>query len=153
MNHKHSSVGTGYGGAKAGGLTRKRWCDSNGIQLSTYAYRCKKVCRILKKRMQEQQDTGIAMILAECEQAQLREPVFAKVDLQAPQSAASGIHIRLSNAEVAIAPDTLAEHVRMVLEALSYAYLHCLRLYRSPLWYRRSCGNSEREVRSESFFS
>lgn len=54
---------------KASGLTRKQWCDSKGIQLSTYDYRCKKVRRILEKRMNEHQDTGTAIVSAECEQA------------------------------------------------------------------------------------
>lgn len=106
---------------KSSGLTRKQWCDLKGIQLSTYDYRCRKVRRILEKKMNEQQDNGTAIISPKCGQTHLGEAVFAKVNLQASQSAASGIHIRLSDAEVAIAPDAPSEHVRMVLEALAYA--------------------------------
>lgn len=106
---------------KASGLTRQQWCDTKGIPLSTYDYRCKKVRRALEAKLHENQKDATAIIPAECNSEPEAEPVFAKVNLKVPKVPASGISIKLSNAEVTISPDTPAEHVRMVLEALAYA--------------------------------
>lgn len=106
---------------KASGLTRKQWCDSRNMPLSTYDYHCKRVRRAFKAKLHENNDSATAIVPAESEAVSSCAPVFAKVNLQASKAASSGIRIKLANAELTIAPDTPAEHVRMVLEALAYA--------------------------------
>ena len=106
---------------KASGLTRQQWCDIKGIALSTYDYRCKKVRRALEAKFQDNQEQTAAIVPAECCIESAPEPVFAKVNLQVPEMPASGISIKLSNAEITFSPDTPAELVRTVLEALAYA--------------------------------
>lgn len=106
---------------KASGLTRKQWCSSKGIQLSTYDYRCKKVRQAFETKLKENQNGITAIVPAEGQPVPAPEPVFAKVNLQTPVSSASGVTIRLAHAEITIAPDTPAEHVRMVLEVIAGA--------------------------------
>ena len=106
---------------KASGLTRKQWCDSKGIQLSTYDYRCKKVRKVLEEELQEKQADSTAIVPADGKAVPEDEPVFAKVSLHAPRHSSSGVNVLLAHAEISIAPDTPAEHVRMVLEVLARA--------------------------------
>ena len=107
---------------KASGLTRKQWCELKGMQLSTYDYRCKRVRNVLEEKLQEKQNDIHAIVAAEGQPVPDSEPVFAKVNLQQfPLTSSSGVNIRLSGAEISIAPDTPAEHVRMVLEVLAHA--------------------------------
>lgn len=106
---------------QASGLTQKQWCDMKGIGSTTFEYRCRKVRSALAEKLQENQNTGAAIVPAEGQPVPDAEPVFAKVNLQAPVSSSSGVNIRLAHAEISIAPDTPAEHVRMVLEVLARA--------------------------------
>ena len=107
---------------KASGLKRKQWCESKGIQLSTYDYRYKRVRNVLEEKLQERQDGIHAIVPAEGQPVPASEPVFAKVDMRYHQlTSSSGVKIRLSGAEISIAPDTPAEHVCMVLEVLAHA--------------------------------
>lgn len=103
---------------QASGLTQKKWCDMKGIGSTTIEYCCRKVKADLEQKLQ---DNGTAIVPAQGQPVPDAEPIFAKVNLQAPVSSASGVNIRLSNAEISIAPDTPAEHVRMVLEVLARA--------------------------------
>lgn len=103
------------------GLTQKQWCEMKGISSTTFEYRCRKVKAALAEKLQENQNTGTAIVPAEGQPVPDPEPVFAKVNLQAPVSSASGVNIRLTHTEISIAPDTPAEHVRMVLEVLACA--------------------------------
>lgn len=106
---------------KASGLTRQQWCDVNDIPVSTFDYRCKKVRAAMEVKLKEKQNDSTAVIPAEHEPELPSEPLFAKVNLQVPNAVSSGISIKMATAEVTIAPDTPAEHVRMALEALAYA--------------------------------
>ena len=74
-----------------------------------------------ESKLHENNDSATAIVPAESEAVSSCSPVFAKVNLQTSKDVSSGISIKLANAELTIAPDTPAEHVRMVLEALAYA--------------------------------
>ena len=106
---------------KASGLTRKQWCNSRNMSLSTYDYHCKRVRMEFESKLHENNDPATAIVPAESEAVSSCSPVFAKVNLQTSKEVSSGISIKLANAELTIAPDTPAEHIRMVLEALAYA--------------------------------
>ena len=106
---------------QASGLTQKRWCDMKGIGSTTFEYRCRKVKAALAEKLQENQNHATAIVPAEGQPVPDAEPIFAKVNLSAPASPSSGVNIRLAHAEISIAPDTPAEHVRMVLEVLARA--------------------------------
>lgn len=106
---------------QASGLTQKQWCDMKGIGSTTFEYRCRKVRAALAEKLQEDQNTGTAIVPAKGQPVPEPEPVFAKVNLTPPVSSSSGVNIRFANAEISIAPDTPAEHVRMVLEVLARA--------------------------------
>ena len=94
---------------KESGLSQKDWCAMRKLPISTFRFRCRKVKIALEKQLDENLSCANP------------EPVFAKVNLQTSKDVSSGISIKLANAELTIAPDTPAEHVRMVLEALAYA--------------------------------
>ena len=106
---------------QASGLTQKQWCDMKGIGSTTFEYRCRRVKAALEEKLQERQDNGTAIVPAKGQPITDTEPVFAKVNLHASVPSSSGINIRLPDAEISIAPDTPAEHVRMVLEVLACA--------------------------------
>lgn len=107
---------------QASGLTQKQWCKMKGISSTTFEYRCRRVKAVLAEKLQENvQNEGTAIVPAEGQTVPDDEPVFAKVNLSAPVSSSSGVNIRLTYAEISIAPDTPAEHVRMVLEVLARA--------------------------------
>lgn len=91
---------------QASGLTQKQWCDMKGIGSTTFEYRCRRVKAALTEKLQEKQDNGTAIVLAEGQPVTDTEPVFAKVNLQASVPSSSGVNIRLSHAEISIAPDT-----------------------------------------------
>ena len=105
---------------KASGLTRKQWCESKNMTLTTYDYRCRKVRAALEEKIQENQERVTAIVPAE-ERPIENEPVFAKVNLHPPKTSASGVNIRLPHAEINIAPDTPTEHISLILEALAIA--------------------------------
>ena len=106
---------------KASKLSRRKWCESKGIPLSTYDYRCKKVRNALEEKLNEASDTCTSIVSSRDMNISQDVPAFAKVNLQAPAASTSGICIKLANAEVSIAPDTPNEHLRMVMEVLAYA--------------------------------
>lgn len=104
-------------GQKASGLKQKEWCKVHGINLNTYQYRCKRVRRVMRDSMHER-DASNEMIPM-C--ADTPEPVFAKVNLVAPQAQASGIRIQTDAALISVAPDVQPEQIRVVLEAVLHA--------------------------------
>lgn len=106
---------------QASGLPQKQWCDMKGIASTTFEYRCRKVRAALEEKLQEKQDAGTVIVPAEGQPVSMGEPVFAKVNLQAPAVSVTGVNIKLAHAEISIAPDTPSEHVRMVLEVLACA--------------------------------
>ena len=106
---------------QASGLTQKQWCDMKGIGSTTFEYRCRKVKAALEEKLQEKQNHATAIVPAEGQPVPDTEPVFAKVNLHASVPSSSGVNIRLPDAEISIAPDTPAEHIRMVLEVLACA--------------------------------
>ena len=106
---------------QASGLTQKQWCDMKGIGATTFEYRCRKVKAALEEKLQEKQNHATAIVPAEGQPVPDTEPVFAKVNLHASVPSSSGVNIRLPDAEISIAPDTPAEHIRMVLEVLACA--------------------------------
>ena len=94
------------------GLSICEWCNQNGISENTFHYRMKIVrqeaCNSLEK---------IANNIT-----RQAEPVFAKVNIEPKiENAVSGIEIHTNGINVHIAPDSNTEHVRMVLEAITYA--------------------------------
>ena len=105
---------------QASGLPQKQWCSMKGIASTTFEYRCRKVRAALEEKIQENQDHGTAIVPAEGRPIE-DEPVFAKVNLHPPKTSASGVNIRLPHAEISIAPDTPAEHISLILEALTVA--------------------------------
>lgn len=86
---------------KASGLKQEEWCKVQGIKVKTYQYRCKRVRRAMG--------------------AETPEPVFAKVNLVAPQAQASCIRIQTDAALISVAPDAQPEQIRVVLEAVLHA--------------------------------
>lgn len=102
---------------KASGLKQKEWCKVHGINLNTYQYRCKRVRRVLRDSIQERDDSN--EIIPMC--ADTPEPVFAKVNLVAPQAQTSGIRIQTDAALIDIAPDAQTEQICAVLEAFLHA--------------------------------
>ena len=94
------------------GLSICEWCRQNGIAENTFHYRMKIVrqeaCNSLEQRS--------ASIVKH------DEPVFAKVNIESKnETSTSGIEISVNGINVHIAPDSNSEHVRMVLEAITYA--------------------------------
>ena len=94
------------------GLSICEWCRQNGIAENTFHYRMKIVrqeaCNSLEQRS--------ASIVKQ------DEPVFAKVNIEPKrESSTSGIEINVNGINVRISPDSNLEHVRMVLEAITYA--------------------------------
>lgn len=98
---------------KASGLSQRKWCEMKGLRKNTFEYRCRRVRMVMEKNLEKTQTGEIVPVTRE-----INDPVFAKVNINAPEYKASGINIKLNNAAVNIAPDTPAEHVRIVLEAL-----------------------------------
>ena len=92
------------------------------LPISTFRFRCRKVKIALEKQLDENKGNADLVLAQKTDLSCANpEPVFAKVNLQTSKDVSSGISIKLANAELTIAPDTPAEHVRMVLEALDYA--------------------------------
>ena len=94
------------------GLSICEWCRQNGIAENTFHYRMK-IVRQEACNSLEQRTAGIV---------KQDEPVFAKVNIEPKiENAVSGIEIHTNGINVHIAPDSNTEHVRMVLEAITYA--------------------------------
>ena len=107
---------------KESGLSQKDWCAMRKLPISTFRFRCRKVTIALEKQLDENKGNADLVLAQKTDLSCANpEPVFAKVNLQTSKDVSSGISIKLANAELTIAPDTPAEHVRMVLEALAYA--------------------------------
>ena len=82
---------------KASGLTRKQWCNSRNMSLSTYDYHCKRVRMAFESKLHENNDSATAIVPAESEAVSSCSPVFAKVNLQTSKDVSSGINIKLAN--------------------------------------------------------
>ena len=107
---------------KESGLSQKDWCRMRNLPISTFRFRCRKVKIAMEKQLDENKGNANLVLAQKTDLSCANsEPVFAKVNLQTSKDVSSGISIKLANAELTIAPDTPAEHIRMVLEALAYA--------------------------------
>jgi hypothetical protein len=102
---------------KASGLSHKRWCETKGLGLSTYEYRCRRVRKALEKCINGKQAGEIVFPVHK----KLAEPVFAKVNIDTSHSGATGMSIMINSASISIAPDTPEEHIRIVLEVIAGA--------------------------------
>lgn len=108
---------------KSSGLSQKKWCKMKGIATTTFEYRCRRVRAAMEEKLQESKKDNTAIIPSDKteEQSSDQNPFFAKVNLTSACSAPSGINIKFHDTLVNIAPDSPAEHVRMVLEVLANA--------------------------------
>ena len=108
---------------KASGLSQKKWCKMKGIGTTTFEYRCRRVRTAMEEKLQEASKDDASIIPAGKpeEQSADQKPFFAKVNLTSACSTTSGINIKFRDILVNIAPDSPAEHVRMVLEVLTHA--------------------------------
>lgn len=91
------------------GLTQQQWCDLKGININTFRYRNRRVCRALESKRNE-----IVTV-----DNSVPEPVFAKVTLNPPEKNSVGIHIELKETRIHIAPDAPPDQIRIVLEVLT----------------------------------
>lgn len=108
---------------KASGLSQKKWCKMKGISTKTFEYRCRRVRKAMEEKLHKTSKDNVAIIPASKpeERSVDQKPFFAKVNLTSACSVPSGINIRFHGALVNIAPDSPAEHVRIVLEVLANA--------------------------------
>lgn len=107
---------------KASGLSQKKWCSMHGIALSTFQYRCRKVCQAMEETLTTGEQERRGLVTTESDViTQVPEPCFAKVEFAQEIHTPSGIKIEFQNASVTIAPDTPNQHVRTVLEVLANA--------------------------------
>ena len=108
---------------KASGLSQKKWCKMKGICTTTFEYRCRRVRSAMEEKLREVSKDNTAIIPADKpeERSANPKPFFAKVNLTSACSTPSGINIKIRDILVNIAPDSPAEHVRMVLEVLTHA--------------------------------
>lgn len=94
------------------GLSICEWCRQNGIAENTFHYRMK-IVRQEACNSLEQRSASIVKQDA---------PVFAKVNIEPKaENSTSGIAISTNGINVHIAPDSNTDHVRLVLEAITYA--------------------------------
>lgn len=108
---RHRSWMEEYARQQESGLTVREWCEQVGITTKTFYYRLK----ILRKE-------ALSLANVEASPEACAPPTeFVKVNLPQAQAGSSGIKIKLSDAEISISPDSNAEHVRMVLEAIAHA--------------------------------
>ena len=94
-----------------------------GIGTTTFEYRCRRVRTAMEEKLQEAGKDNAAIIPASKpeERFAAQKPFFAKVNLISAYSTPSGINIQIRDILVNIAPDSPAEHVRIVLEELIHA--------------------------------
>lgn len=107
---------------KASGPSQKKWCKMKGIGTTTFEYRCRRVRTAMEEKLQEASKDNAAIIPAGKpeERSVDKKPFFAKVNLTSAYRMLSGINIKIRDILVNIAPDSPAEHVRMVLEILPH---------------------------------
>lgn len=108
---------------KASGLSQKKWCKMKGIGTTTFEYRCRRVRSAMEEKLHKTGKDNAAIIPASKpeERSSNQKPFFAKVNLTSACGVPSGINIKFHDTLINIAPDSPAEHVRMVLEVLAHA--------------------------------
>jgi len=108
---RHQSWMEDYARQQESGLTVRAWCAQNGMLPKTFYYRL----RVIRE------EACSLMNLEESSGRQEPPPEFVKVNLPQEEAGLSGIKIKLGDTEISISPDSNAEHVRMVLEAIAHA--------------------------------
>lgn len=106
---------------KSSGLSQKEWCRINGVHTNTFRYRCRKVRMAMEEKLNENSSKEIVQLQSSLEPEEQLSPFFAKVNLTPETPASGGINIRVHDTLINIAPDAPENHVRMVLEILTYA--------------------------------
>lgn len=99
------------------GLSVDQWCEQTGISRDKYFY----WLRIVREASCAAIEASTAGVPSQVE-SKMDNPVFAKVNIEPKiETPTSGIEIIANGINVHIAPDSNLEHVRLVLEAITYA--------------------------------